>query len=38
VDGSSTRYVPVETGMFADGKVEINGQGIGAGTVVGVPR
>jgi peptidoglycan hydrolase-like protein with peptidoglycan-binding domain len=38
VDGSATHYVPVETGMFADGKVEISGQGIAAGIVVGVPR
>jgi peptidoglycan hydrolase-like protein with peptidoglycan-binding domain len=38
VDGTTTRYVAVQTGMFADGKVEISGQGISAGTVVGVPR
>jgi hypothetical protein len=38
VDGAATRYVAVETGMFADGKVEITGPGIAAGTVVGVPR
>jgi hypothetical protein len=31
-------YVPVETGMFADGKVQVSGPGIAAGTVVGVPR
>ncbi|MCE7007694.1 peptidoglycan-binding protein [Kibdelosporangium philippinense] len=31
-------YVAVETGMFADGKVEIRGAGISAGTVVGVPK
>lgn len=36
VDGDKTSYVAVETGMFADGKVEVTG--IGAGTVVGVPR
>ncbi|GAB3906749.1 peptidoglycan-binding protein [Kibdelosporangium lantanae] len=35
VDG---RFVPVETGMFADGKVEISGAGVAAGLVVGVPR
>jgi hypothetical protein len=38
VDGSTTKYVPVQTGMFADGKVEISGAGIAAGTVVGIPR
>jgi hypothetical protein len=38
VEGSATKYVAVETGMFADGKVEVRGQGISAGTVVGVPR
>ncbi|TDW24262.1 peptidoglycan-binding protein [Kribbella kalugense] len=35
-DGKAS-YVPVGTGMFADGKVEISGSGISAGTVVGVP-
>ncbi|MET0133472.1 MAG: peptidoglycan-binding protein [Kibdelosporangium sp.] len=38
VNGGSTRYVAVKTGMFANGKVEITGQGLAAGTVVGVPR
>ncbi|CAM4226324.1 peptidoglycan-binding domain-containing protein [Kibdelosporangium persicum] len=38
LDGDASKYVAVETGMFADGKVEIRGQGIGAGTVVGVPK
>ena len=37
VQGSSTSIVAVETGMFADGKVEISGTGISEGTVVGVP-
>jgi hypothetical protein len=36
VDGPSTRYVAVETGMFADGFVEITG--VAKGTVVGVPN
>jgi multidrug efflux system membrane fusion protein len=35
VDGTSTRIVAVETGLFADGQVEISGGGITAGTVVG---
>jgi hypothetical protein len=34
-DGS-TEIVPVDTGLFADGKVEVTGSGIAAGTVVGV--
>jgi hypothetical protein len=38
VDGSSARYVAVKTGMFASGRVEISGDGITAGTVVGVPK
>ncbi|MFC4996366.1 peptidoglycan-binding protein [Dactylosporangium cerinum] len=37
VTGSDTRYVPVKTGMFANGRVEITGDGIAAGTMVGVP-
>ncbi|MEU0089607.1 peptidoglycan-binding protein [Kribbella sp. NPDC006257] len=36
-DGSS-QYVPVKTGMFANGRVEINGAGITAGLSVGVPK
>jgi peptidoglycan hydrolase-like protein with peptidoglycan-binding domain len=38
VTGSTTRYVAVHTGMFANGRVEISGTGIDAGTVVGVPK
>ncbi|OKK05679.1 peptidoglycan-binding protein [Streptomyces sp. CB02400] len=37
VEGKETRYVPVETGLFADGRVEISGDGIAVGTIVGVP-
>jgi peptidoglycan hydrolase-like protein with peptidoglycan-binding domain len=37
VDGSATRIVAVQTGLFADGQVEITGTGITAGTKVGVP-
>lgn len=37
VDGSSTRTVPVETGLFADGRVEVSGAGVTAGMRVGVP-
>jgi peptidoglycan hydrolase-like protein with peptidoglycan-binding domain len=37
VDGSTTRIVAVQTGMFADGRVEVSGGGIAAGMKVGVP-
>lgn len=36
VDGSSTRIVAVDTGLFADGMVEVTGEGIAEGTKVGV--
>lgn len=38
VEGSTTRTVAVETGMFAGGRVEVSGAGIAEGTVVGVPK
>lgn len=38
VDGAATRIVPVSTGMFAAGQVEVSGKGIAAGVWVGVPR
>ncbi len=38
VDGVTTRIVPVKTGMFAAGKVEIGGEGIAEGVRVGVPK
>ncbi|RZS37754.1 multidrug efflux pump subunit AcrA (membrane-fusion protein) [Herbihabitans rhizosphaerae] len=37
VDGAGTRVVPVQTGMFANGRVEITGAGITESTRVGVP-
>jgi hypothetical protein len=37
VSGGATKTVAVETGMFADGDVEISGPGIAEGTKVGVP-
>jgi peptidoglycan hydrolase-like protein with peptidoglycan-binding domain len=37
VDGSTTRIVAVETGLFADGKVEITGNGLRAGLKVAMP-
>jgi len=38
VDGDTTRIVAVETGMFAGGWVEISGQGIAEGMLVGMPK
>ncbi|WP_129667670.1 efflux RND transporter periplasmic adaptor subunit [Phytoactinopolyspora endophytica] len=35
-DDGRTTLVPVETGLFADGRVEVSGDGIDEGTVVGV--
>jgi membrane fusion protein, multidrug efflux system len=36
-DGTNTRLVPVETGMFASGRVEVTGDGLRPGTKVGIP-
>ncbi|WP_207935991.1 peptidoglycan-binding protein [Actinomadura sp. KC216] len=38
VKGGASSYVPVETGLFADGKVEVSGPGIAEGVLVGVPK
>jgi peptidoglycan hydrolase-like protein with peptidoglycan-binding domain len=38
VEGETTRYIAVETGMFAGGKVEVSGGGVAEGMVVGVPK
>jgi peptidoglycan hydrolase-like protein with peptidoglycan-binding domain len=38
VERSSAHYVAVKTGMFAGGRVEVSGDGITAGTVVGMPK
>ncbi|MFH8370437.1 peptidoglycan-binding protein [Streptomyces sp. NPDC018031] len=38
VRGSTARYVPVTTGLFTDGRVEISGRGIAEGTTVGMPK
>jgi hypothetical protein len=38
VDGKSAYYVAVQTGMFANGRVEVTGEGITEGTVVGMPK
>ena len=37
VTGSTSHYVRVLLGMFADGRVQVTGAGIAAGTRVGVP-
>ncbi len=37
VDGDQSRLVSVRTGLFADGRVEVGGAGIGAGMKVKVP-
>jgi len=38
VNGDTASYVAVTTGMFANGRVEVTGDGIGEGTVVGLPK
>ncbi|GAA2850244.1 peptidoglycan-binding protein [Streptosporangium fragile] len=38
VTGSTSAYVPVRTGLFAGGQVEISGDGITEGTTVGIPK
>lgn len=37
VQGASTRIVAVQTGLFADGRVEVTGGGLAEGMTVGVP-
>lgn len=37
VADGDTKLVAVTTGLFADGRVEVSGEGIAEGTVVGVP-
>jgi multidrug efflux system membrane fusion protein len=38
VDGDRTRIVPVKTGLFAAGRVEVSGTGIAEDVRVGVPK
>ncbi|MCJ0872630.1 peptidoglycan-binding domain-containing protein [Streptomyces sp. AP-93] len=38
VGSTGIEYLPVELGMFAGGLVEVSGQGVSAGLVVGVPK
>jgi peptidoglycan hydrolase-like protein with peptidoglycan-binding domain len=37
VEGATTRIIAVETGLFADGRVEVSGGGVAAGAIVGMP-
>jgi hypothetical protein len=37
VDGTATRVVAVETGLFASGRVEVTGDGLAEGQKVGIP-
>lgn len=37
VDGTSSHYVAVETGLFANGRVEVKGEGLAEGATVGMP-
>jgi peptidoglycan hydrolase-like protein with peptidoglycan-binding domain len=38
VEGSTTHYVAVSTGLFAHGMVEVSGDGLTEGVTVGMPR
>ncbi|GAA4224053.1 peptidoglycan hydrolase-like protein with peptidoglycan-binding domain [Streptosporangium album] len=37
VTGSTSAYVPVKTGLFTGGQVEVSGDGIAEGAIVGMP-
>ena len=38
LDGSTSYYVAVETGLFAGGRVEVSGEGLADGMTVGMPE
>jgi peptidoglycan hydrolase-like protein with peptidoglycan-binding domain len=38
VEGGAAHIVAVKTGLFANGRVEVSGDGISEGTLVGVPK
>ncbi|WP_248963736.1 peptidoglycan-binding protein [Sphaerisporangium perillae] len=38
INGATSAYVPVKTGLFASGRVEVSGAGISEGMKVGMPR
>jgi membrane fusion protein, multidrug efflux system len=37
IEGGTARYLAVELGMFADGRVEVSGEGLAEGVTVGMP-
>jgi peptidoglycan hydrolase-like protein with peptidoglycan-binding domain len=37
VEGAATRIIAVQTGLFADGRVEVTGDGLAEGAIVGMP-
>ncbi|MGI5287561.1 efflux RND transporter periplasmic adaptor subunit [Nonomuraea polychroma] len=38
VEGGTSRYIAVETGLFAGGRVEVEGDGLTEGMTVGMPK
>lgn len=38
VDGGASRYIAVDTGLFADGRVEVSGGGVAEGMTIGLPK
>jgi multidrug efflux system membrane fusion protein len=38
IEGTSTRFVKVQTGLFANGQVEVSGEGLREGMTVGMPQ
>jgi peptidoglycan hydrolase-like protein with peptidoglycan-binding domain len=38
VEGGASRYVAVDVGLFADGRVEVSGGGLAEGMTVGLPK
>lgn len=38
VEAGASRYVAVDTGLFADGQVEVSGSGLAEGMTVGLPK
>jgi multidrug efflux pump subunit AcrA (membrane-fusion protein) len=38
IEGSTTHYIKVETGLFASGRVEVTGDGLREGMAVGMPQ
>ncbi|MEQ4725539.1 peptidoglycan-binding protein [Nonomuraea sp. B19D2] len=38
IEGGKPSYIAVETGLFAGGRVEVSGDGLSAGMIVGMPK